>query len=141
MNKQQGRDIVEEVSKIANKLDLKTTKHRLQLFELKLKWPLKKDDHLTEIKVLEEAFKHDLHQCHFYYYPRGKNDALMSFAADWKQIAAAFPLVKEEAIAAVDCYALNHNTASVFHSMRVAEHGLRTLAGERRIKLPQEQAP
>jgi len=32
--------------------------------------------------------------------------------------------------------AIEANTAAVFHLMRVAEHGLRTLAYDRRIKVP-----
>ncbi|MGB8276788.1 MAG: hypothetical protein WCF20_02470 [Methylovirgula sp.] len=47
--------------------------------------------------------------------------------------------MNEEAFNATDCYALGQNTASVFHSMRVAEHGLRALAKERRLTLPKNK--
>ncbi|HVE20336.1 MAG TPA: hypothetical protein VNC39_00005, partial [Acidocella sp.] len=33
-------------------------------------------------------------------------------------------------MSATDCYAMGHNTASVFHCMRVLEHGLSSLASE-----------
>jgi hypothetical protein len=54
---------------------------------------------------------------------------------EWKKVTHAFPDCKDDVLAAVDCYALGQSTASVFHSMRVGEHGLRALAHERRIKL------
>jgi hypothetical protein len=63
----------------------------------------------------------------------------MKFYPQWNGIAEAFPLVKSEALAATDCYALEHNTACVFHIMRVAEYGLRALAKERQIQLPRNK--
>lgn len=36
----------------------------------------------------------------------------------------------------MDCWALGHSTASVFHFMRVAEIGLRSLARERQVTIP-----
>lgn len=59
--------------------------------------------------------------------------------AEWKKIYQAFPAVKADALAAYDCYGLDHNTASIFHMMRVAEFGLRALAAERKIQLPRKK--
>lgn len=42
----------------------------------------------------------------------------------------SFPSANRDVFAAVDCWALGHYTAPVFHSMRVLEHGLRALASE-----------
>ncbi len=36
----------------------------------------------------------------------------------------------------MDCYALEYNTASVFHLMRIAEYGLKALARERGVTFP-----
>lgn len=134
-----GKEIVEAVSAVANELDLKTAKHRLMHFELALRYSMTEADYKSEIKVLRDAIKHDLSERRFYHYPPAKLDVLMKFYPQWKQISEAFPPVREEALSATDCYALDHNTASVFHCMRVAEYGLRALAKERRVRLPRDK--
>jgi hypothetical protein len=93
----------------------------------------------TELRVLREILQSELSRSHFYHYPPAKAALLLDFATDWEGIIKAFPDVKEEALAAIDLYALGHDTASVFHSMRVAEHGLRSLAKERKIALPKKR--
>lgn len=54
-----------------------------------------------------------------YYEPKG-------FFSD--QVIKAFPQASKEMHAAADCFALEQFTASVFHSMRAAEIGVRALA-------------
>ena len=58
---------------------------------------------------------------------------------EWAHIIKAFRETKADIVAGVDCYAIEHNTACVFHMMRVAEHGLRALARERRVKLKNDK--
>jgi hypothetical protein len=133
------QQLIAEASKVAKALDLRSTKQRLRLFTLKLQFNMTNADCLTEIKVLQESIKADLVECHFYHYPRSKLEFLMGFYPRWNPIADKFPLVKAEALAATDCYAMGHDTASIFHTMRVAEHGLRALAKERKITLPRDK--
>jgi hypothetical protein len=57
----------------------------------------------------------------------------------WFRIWQKFPSAKEESKEAVYCYALDRNTACVFHSMRMAEIGLRALARRMRVKLPKRK--
>jgi hypothetical protein len=54
----------------------------------------------------------------------------------WEHIWHRFPSAKTDCKEAVYCYALERNIASIFHSMRVAEIGLRALARRMRVKLP-----
>jgi hypothetical protein len=54
----------------------------------------------------------------------------------WKHIWDRFPTAKYDCEEAVYCYALERDTAAVFHSMRVAEIGLRALARRMKIGLP-----
>jgi len=89
--------------------------------------------------ALRNAIQTELRGYFFYQYPRQKGQKLAAWKDDWKQTIAAFPATHREIFDAVDCYALGHNTASVFLSMRVAEHGLRALALERRVKLPKNK--
>jgi len=131
--------IIAEASKVANALDLRSTKQRLGLLKMKLRFNMTNADCLMEIKVLQESIRSDLVECHFYHYPRAKLEFLMGFYPRWNPIAEKFPLVKAEALAATDCYALGHDTASIFQTMRVAEHGLRALAKERQVTLPRDK--
>lgn len=96
-----------------------------------LKW----SDLEGELRALQETLEVELKQHHFYHYPRDRGDKVVTFAKDWGPIWPGCKEVRAEAEAAVDCWALDHPTASVFHSMRVVEHGLRALARERKIKV------
>jgi hypothetical protein len=80
-----------------------------------------------------------LKQYFYYQYPKQKGVKLASWKEDWIKSLAAFPAIEREVFDATDCYSLGHNTASVFHSMRIAEQGLRSLAKERRIRLPKNK--
>jgi hypothetical protein len=139
MDRDNGKNIIDETAKLAAELNLRSTKHRLETFALKLRFSISMVEYTNEIKVLGEALKHDLSECHFYHYPRAKLDVLMKFYPSWKAIKTAFPLVESDALCATDCYALGHNTASVFHIMRVAEHGLRAVAKERKLVMPRNK--
>lgn len=139
LDKGHGKEIIETIGRIAEQLGLRTTKHRLFHFKLALKYDITEANYKNEIKVLRDALKHDLSECHFYHYPEAKVNVLLKFYPQWNDIITAFPVVKSEALAATDCYALQHNTACVFHIMRVAEHGLRALAKERRVQLPRNR--
>ena len=94
----------------------------------------------TRACVLRDALRIEFKEYLFYVYPKEKGDFLNSWEANWGKISVAFPEVRTESYSSVDCYALGHSTASVFHSMRVAECGLRALAKERRITLPKNKA-
>jgi hypothetical protein len=53
-----------------------------------------------------------------------------------KSIRDQFPLASKELLASGSAYSCALATASVFHAMRAAEYGLRSLARERKVKLP-----
>lgn len=98
------------------------------------------DDLFIRACALRDAIRIECGEYLYYAYPKDRGQKLTQWKSDWEKIVAAFPDVEIESYAATDCYALTHNTASVFHSMRVAEIGLRTLAKERRIRLPRNKA-
>jgi hypothetical protein len=87
-----------------------------------------------ELKPLLEAFESDLRKQHFYHYAPHRFMHLLQMPATWAATFKKFPSVEEEAKEGVDCYALEHNTACVFHMVRVVEIGLRALAREREVK-------
>lgn len=87
----------------------------------------------NQLKILHEAFEDDTNDSFIYVYPRSKVELLERFPEDWKSALNAFPSIGTEAKRGIDCFALDHNTACVFHMCRVAEIGLRTLARERGV--------
>lgn len=98
------------------------------------------DDHKwSELNVraraLRDNIRSELKEHLFYHYPRDRGRKLAQWREDWKLVLSSFPELELEIFSATDCYALQHHTASVFHSMRVAEHGLRALTRERNIVL------
>lgn len=112
----------------ADTLELQAVHDRLELFNGKLRFAMSLTDFLGEVRALREAFKSGLRFKQFYLYPEAKGQACIKAQHHWAKAFEAFPRIKDDALAAVDCYGLGHNTASVFYSMRVVEHGLRALA-------------
>jgi hypothetical protein len=89
----------------------------------------------NQIKVLHEAIHADLCYRRFAYVPTAKATLHDQFGLTWEGIWKKIPDAKEDSQRAIDCYALEQNTACVFHLMRVAEFGLRSLAKTVRVKI------
>jgi hypothetical protein len=79
-------------------------------------------------------------QQYFFHYPTNLVPLVMpSFEGgdvptEWNSIASAFKSSKPEIQAGIDCYAFGDYPGCVFHMMRIAELGLRTIAGERGVR-------
>ncbi|WP_315828400.1 MULTISPECIES: hypothetical protein [unclassified Bradyrhizobium] len=97
--------------------------------------PLNWSELNTRSRALRNAIEVELRGYLFYQYPKDKGEKFRNWMEDWKTSLKAFPDIRMDVFGATDCYALQHNTASVFHSMRVAEYGLRALAKERKVTL------
>jgi hypothetical protein len=89
--------------------------------------------------ALRNATERELKNYHYYQYPKAKGEKFSKWKADWEAAITAFPEIERDVFHATDLYALGKNTASVFYSMRVAEHGLRALAKERKVRLPRNK--
>ncbi len=114
--------------------------HRLIMFDSVLRnGNVTNGEMAFELKALRQAIDGDFKSTHLYLYSERQAGLILSFGADWESILKRFASVRDDAFAATDCCALGHGTASVFHSMRVAEIGLRVLAKERRVRLPRER--
>ena len=81
-----------------------------------------------EFKVWREAIEDDLKYERFYHYRKDKGLLVLTTEADWGASVKAFPSARDDIIHAVDCFASEHDTACVFHLMRVLEHGIRELS-------------
>ena len=77
---------------------------------------------------MADTIRDELKLRRFAFVPTSRAELLDNFEADWKTALKEFPEAADDIKAAVECYALDCNTACVFHSMRVAERGLRALA-------------
>ena len=87
--------------------------------------------HWSDLKAISIAFRDaidiELKEYLYYQYPKDKGHMLLDWEANWKAAIGAFS-IRHDVFSAVDCYALQHNTAAVFHCMRILEHGLTALA-------------
>jgi hypothetical protein len=99
----------------------------------------------NELSVLRDAILADLEQCMFafvmpdkaMYIHRAPDKAMYIHRAKdmWSDIISEVPGARHDVQEATFCYALERDSACVFHSMRVAEHGLRHLARKLKITL------
>lgn len=112
----------------AQRLEMASTVDRVEIFMEKLQHRMTLNDFQIEFRTLRETYERGLRTQHFYQYPLEKVRRLQSYRADWESALLAFPNISADVEAAVDCYAFGRNTASVFHSMRVVERGLREVA-------------
>jgi hypothetical protein len=92
----------------------------------------------AELWRLYETLEDDSKEHYFYHYPTQKAALLNSARPDWAATLTAFPRAEKDILAAVDCYALGHDHASIYHCMMVLERGLPSLA--RRIRVTFEKA-
>ena len=84
----------------------------------------------TEMRVLLETIYAGLHDQLIYRYPQEKNTVISKWKTEWTGVISSFPSSEIDVATGVDLWALGHSTASVFHFMRVLEHGLRAMAAD-----------
>jgi hypothetical protein len=125
---------------MAAQFELPAVTDRVTHFEMQSRYAMRFDTLLAEIRVLRETIQDGLNYRYFYYYPQNRALTVLGSEAAWERVIVKFPSAKEDVKAGVDCWALDHATASIFHFMRVAEIGLRALAKERRVVLPKKRA-
>jgi hypothetical protein len=110
---------------------------RIELFEISCKMHFTYQEYTTQAQVLREAIETDLRFRRFAYVPVNRAEQLDKIDSEWATVQSQFLSAKPDIRAAVECYALDRNTAAVFHAMRVVEWGLRALCaslGFRRLR-------
>jgi hypothetical protein len=116
-------------------LELQAALARFQHFNNEIRHGLTWSELRNQAKVLHEAIHADLCFRRFAFVPTPKAELHDRFALVWEEIWKKIPDSKEDSERAIDCYALDQNTACVFHLMRVAEFGLRALAKSARATI------
>jgi hypothetical protein len=133
-----AKSVVRFAEQIFQQLEMARSLKRAERLKGKLEYPalLSYTDYEVELRTLREAMEDDANECFFYSYPKAKVHLLQSAKDQWKNTNEKFESARKEILQAVDCFACNHWTASVFHLMRIAEYGLRALARERGVTFP-----
>jgi len=91
-------------------------------------------DLVHDLDELMAAVKRDAREEFFCHYPKDRIVFLQRMQVEWATVFASFPSAKREIEEGIDCYALGHNAACVFHMSRVGEIGLRTIGRELGVK-------
>jgi hypothetical protein len=108
-------------------VELPAALERIEKFQLAVRIGITYADLVNQTKVLVEAIEGELKYRRFAFVPTERAKALDKIDTDWATVQGRFPSAKPDIRAAVECYALDCNTAAVFHAMRVVEWGLRAL--------------
>lgn len=89
----------------------------------------------SELQHLLDTMQSELQYRRFAFVPTGKATVLDKVGHDWTRVWSQVPASETDTRSAVECYALDQNSACLFHLMRVSEYGLRALAKKVRVKL------
>lgn len=87
-----------------------------------------------EIRILREALEDDLQELLAFYPTPNQQQFHGQEKLFGDAVYEAFESARNDIMAAGNCYATDNFTACVFHSIRVAEHGMRALAINLKIK-------
>lgn len=113
---------------VASDFQIKAAHDRIKIFQRALEGEITWRTVGVECRVLREAIDNGLKGQLIYRYYDEHAAVLMRWQEDWKLVLNKFPSAEKDILASVDCWALGHGTASVFHSMRVLEYGIAALA-------------
>lgn len=116
-------------------LELRSALARMPHFNREIRQGITWSELRNQAQVLHEAIHAELCYRRFAFVTTEKSLLHDKFASHWDGIWKKFPEAKEDSQRAIDCYALEQNTACVFHLMRVAELGLREIARKVGVKL------
>jgi hypothetical protein len=89
----------------------------------------------VELRVLRETIESEVTGHEFAYIAQDKTTEYRNWKGTWKRVLDNFDEARKEVDQAVVCFALEFYTATVFHMMRVAEIGLRSLASKISVTL------
>jgi hypothetical protein len=95
----------------------------------------------VQFKTLRETVHSELNTRRFAWVTEEKGKVHDRWRHEWAIVLEKFTATAKDIEAALDCYALEQHTACVFHMMRVAELGLRSLASTVRAKIIHKGKP
>jgi hypothetical protein len=114
-------------------LDLKSSKAAIKRYLPAIRsWDLWTA--VNAVKDIDSRIQDELEAELFLYVPSIASKLYLNQFWIGEDVLKAFPGVASDALEAATCYALERYTASVFHLMRILEHGLASLAAS--LKVP-----
>jgi hypothetical protein len=113
---------------VAKDFEIKAAHDRIGYFHTALEKSITWRALSMQCQVLREAIEAGLRGQLIYRYFDEEASVLMRWQEDWRPVIEKFPSATQDIRAAVDCWALGHGTASIFHSMRILEYGIAALA-------------
>jgi hypothetical protein len=87
------------------------------------------------LQVLRECIEADLEKRLLVFVEPKRIDLAAEVDKTWAKVLTVIPEAKRDIDDGHDAYMVDLNTSSVFHMMRVAEHGLRILAKQMKVAL------
>jgi hypothetical protein len=140
-NRRNVKTFVMAAQHLCAKIELDAAHQRLLRLDLRLLDPAKfggltYHELINEIEVIRQTIQDQLDKRTFTYVPQLKAPHFEPATPLGMHGSVNFPRANKEAIEAATCYAVGRNTASVFHSMRVLEHGLRALGVDLNVQFP-----
>jgi len=135
------RPNVEYAARQCVQIELYAALHRCDLFLTALRDGLMWSELGHQAQALLDAIEGELKSRRFAYVPAEKAQLHDKFRITWSGALSNFPETESDVRDAIDAYALGLGTSCVFHLMRVAEKGLRRLAGKAGVKLTHKGKP
>lgn len=126
---------------VCTSAELTAAVNRLAKLEIAFRYNFTWQELRNQAQVLREAIESELPYRRFAILETAKANTLDRVSQDWSAVWGKFPETKEDTERAIECYALEQNTACVFHLMRVAEFGLRAIAKKVGVKLRDKGKP
>lgn len=125
------QDIIQSISNlrtIAEALDLKISVHLLSCYYSEI------PETEREFDVVLQAMRAELKNINLLFVP---SERAKYYEAEWSEnLIDGFPVASQELSEAGRCFAMASYTASVFHSMRAAEIGMRALGAALNVTFP-----
>ena len=138
------RKVLNELKRVCEPLQLKRVLERLESeplpsIEVGFSSPINLEKLLWHLQEIRDAFAADLNERLFLYIP--PDSAAYYDKDDLFGVKDRIQDAAEDIRSAGNCIACGLFTASVFHSMRVAEFGLRSIASKLRVKVMDRGKP
>jgi hypothetical protein len=125
------KEILDYAEKRFEEFELDAALDRVRHVRLAAKTDLTLSALVTELRVLSETAEDQLERRHSVYIPLKKSDFYLKITDIFPlELSFVFRGIDQDITEACWCYALDRNTACVFHCMGILQHGLYSLARE-----------
>ena len=127
-------DNLARIASFCEQFEMRTAIYRINILKEVL-GPMCYGDRLArEIDELLGAVQFDSQDEYIAHYAKSRVSYIKDAKEEWAEVFQAFPSARGEVMSGLDCYALGHRAAAVFHMSRVGEIGLISIGRERGVQ-------